>query len=121
MHSSAIVPDHQVPDPPPVPVPIDELRLGGVLNQLAQQQPSLRALATRFLEGRGGVPQTVARRYIRLRSSDFMASAFSSRFEMSASASLPKRFFCSALIPVFVWSTPSSRWAKSRCSASLQT
>ena len=59
------------------------------------------------------------RPYIRRRSSDFMISPFSSRFEMSPSASLPSRFFWIALMPIFVWSSPSSRWAKSSCSASV--
>src|SRR5687767_2869873 len=47
-----------------------------------------------------------------------MMSPFSSRLEMSPSASLPKRFFTSALEPSLVCSSPSSRRAKARCSSS---
>ncbi len=58
--------------------------------------------------------------YMRRRLSDFMTSPFSSRFEMSPSASFPKRFFTSALLPSFVCSRPSNRWAKLSCSSSAK-
>jgi hypothetical protein len=41
VHRGAIVPDHEVTDPPGMAV--DELRLGRVLRQIAQEQPSLGA------------------------------------------------------------------------------
>ena len=38
---------------------------------------------------------------------------------MSVSASLPRRFFWSARLPVFECSSPSRRWANASCSASV--
>src|SRR4030095_1761896 len=57
---------------------------------------------------------------MRSRSSDCSRSPFSSTFEMSPRASLPKRFFLSAADPVLVCSSPSRRRAKARCWASAR-